>query len=269
MTNLVPTDPAPEISPTPETSSVKERVAANLKQAKGEGSLRAERIRDIVQQAAAQAIVELKAGSQEVRPVVKDTLSGVVEILGVKGKEVQHDLSAAIEGLVEGISQSRRKNLASTESQIKQLQAQVDHETQLLEAEVDSTLTEIQETGKASSTDLNSLIESAVQAVKEKEEFSMLRQQYARLKHQLETLEEKLEAKYGDRYDEAKRHLENAKTWYDETKVEAKAQGTDPLQKKQVEIEAKMAEAGAAIARKEKEVKQLLREFLHSVNSKR
>lgn len=262
MSNIVPSDTHTD------SHTVRDRVSTNLKQAKAEGSLRAERIREIVQTAVAQAIVEVKEGSQEVRPVVKDALAAVLEVVSGKGKEVQQELSAAVEGLIEGLSHSRRTTLAETESQVQQLQVQADHQSQLLESEVDQALTEIQTTGKTSS-DLDHLIEAAVKAVKEKEEFAMLRQQYARLRAQLEAIEARLEAKYGDRYDEAKRHLENAKTWYDSTRAEAEARGIDPITKKQGDLESKMAEAGTAIARREQQVKQLLREFLHSVNNKR
>ncbi|HEY9642733.1 MAG TPA: histidine kinase [Coleofasciculaceae cyanobacterium] len=251
------------------SDAVKERISTNLKQAKEEGSLRADRIREIMQAAVSQALSELKEGSQEVRPVVKDAFSAVLEVVGGKGKEVQNEVLAAVEGLVDGISHSRRQNLTEAESKVQQLQQEVDQQSQLLESEVDTVLTDIQETGTSSSKDFNALIHDAVKVVKEKEEFSILRQQYARLKSQLETIEANLEAKYGDRYDEAKRHLENAKTWYAKTKVEAEAQGTDPLKKKQDELEGRVAEAGVAIARKEQQIKQLLRDLLHTSTSKR
>jgi signal transduction histidine kinase len=264
MSDLIPSG-----SNSVKEDSVKERISTNLKQAREEGSLRADRIRDIMQAAVSQALSELKEGSQEVRPIAKDAFSAVLDVVGEKGKEVQSEVLAAIEGLVEGISHSRRKSLTEAETKVQQLQQEVDQQAQLLESEVDTVLTDIQETGNTSSKDFNSLLNEAVKVVKEKEEFSILRQQYARLKAQLEAIEANLEAKYGDRYDEAKRHLENAKTWYNKTKVEAEAQGTVPLQKRQDELEDKVAEAGAAIARKEQQIKQLLRDLLHTNSSKR
>jgi signal transduction histidine kinase len=263
MSDLIPSDPN-----FVKEGSVKERISTNLKQAKEEGSFRADRIREIIQAAVSQALSELKEGSQEVRPIAKDAFSAVLDVVGEKGKEVQNEVLAAVEGLVEGISHSRRKSLTEAETKVQLLQKEVDQQAQLLESEVDSVLTDIQATGTSSSKDFNSLINDAVKVVKEKEEFSILRQQYARLKAQLEVIESNLEEKYGDRYDEAKRHLENAKTWYSKTKVEAEAQGTVPLKQKQEELEGKVAEAGAAIARKEQQIKQLLRDLLHANSSK-
>ena len=166
------------------SDSIKERITADLQQAKSEGNLRAERIREIVREAVAQAAAEFQEGSAEIRAIAKDAISAAIETLGEKGKET-----------------------------------------------------------------------------KDREELDLLRQQYAKLKAQLAVLEANLAACYGERYEEVKQHLESARTWYENTKTDMEASGTNPVEQKQAEFENKIGEVGAAAARKERQLKQLLKEL--------
>jgi len=75
-------------------------------------------------------------------------------------------------------------------------------------------------------------------------------------------LEVNLAARYGDRYDDAKQHLENAKTWYAKTRGEAQLNGSTVVEIKQVEAETKLGEAGVALAQKEEEVKAQIKQSL-------
>ncbi|NJR57768.1 MAG: histidine kinase [Cyanobacteria bacterium CRU_2_1] len=245
--------------------SVKERVSTDLQKAKVEGSLRADRIKGIVQTAVSEAIAEFKAGSQELRSIAQDAITAVVETLGEKSKDVKEGVAASVEGVIEGISESRRKQIAETQAQVDQLQAQIDEQEQQLESDIDGALTQIEVSEKTASHDLKSLIATVVNAMKERDEFATLRQQYAKLRTRLELIDANLAARYGDRYEEVKQHLENAKAWYDNAKARAESGGVDPVQARQTEFEAKMGEAGAALARKEAQVKQRLKELLKSV----
>lgn len=249
---------------------VKERIAADLQKAKEEGSLRSERIREIVKEAVAQAVSEIKQGSGEIRTIARDAISAVIELLKDKGSETKAEVYASIEGVIDGIKASRQDDIAHTQSQVDHLQASLDTQTQTLEAEVNSALVEIEATAKQStsaSPDLKSLFASAVEAILESKQFAVLKDQYVKLRSQLAVLDERLAERYGDRYEQVKQQLEkylaNAKVWYDKTKEEVSAGVPDPVQRMQVEIGAKMAEAGAAAARKEHAAKERLKELLH------
>ncbi len=109
---------------------------------------------------------------------------------------------------------------------------------------------------------LKSMIESAVNAIKERDEFAGLRQQYMKLQAKLEVLEANLAARYGDRYDDAKQHLENAKVWYAKTRGEAQLNGSTAVETKQVEVETKLGEAGVTLAHKEEQVKAQIKQSL-------
>ena len=61
------------------SDSIKEVIVTDLQKAKAEGSTRVARIRTILQEAAVQAISEVKEGSGEIRTIAKDTFSTVVE----------------------------------------------------------------------------------------------------------------------------------------------------------------------------------------------
>jgi chromosome segregation ATPase len=246
------------------SNSMKDRISTDLQKAKSEGTLRAERIRDIVKAAVSQTMSELKEGSVEIRSVVQDAITAVVDFAGDKGKESQEEISASVEGAIEGISESRREEIVKTQAKIDELQAQMAKQEQQLDSEIDGAIVQI-ETNEQTTPDIKALIDAAVKAVRDREEFAGLREQYAKLRTKLEVVEANLKVRYGDRYDEVKQHLDNAKTWYDNAKVKAETKGIDPVQEKQLEFETKLGEAGASLARKEEQVKQRLKELWKTV----
>ncbi len=66
-------------------NNIKEQIQTDLQQVKETGQLRTERIREIVKAAVFQVASEFKAGSTEIRTLVKDAVSAVVENLQDKG----------------------------------------------------------------------------------------------------------------------------------------------------------------------------------------
>jgi phage-related protein len=254
-------------SPTEERSTHPqlEQIRADLRKAQQEGQLRTDRVREIVKTATAQAVGEIKQGSSEIRSIAKEALAIVVESLQGRGKEIRDELSASIEGIVEGVSHSRREAITRSETEINQLQAQVREQEEQLNAEIEHTLAEIDTTAKSSSSELRDAIESTVATLRDSEEMALLRKRYAQLQAQLSILKANLAARYGDRYEEMKHHLEDAKVWYGNTRDQADQAGSSAVEQKQVEFERKIGEAGTAIARKEKQVKQILKELLNSI----
>lgn len=242
-------------------NTVKDRISTDLQKAKSEGTLRAERIRDIVKAAVAQTVAEFKEGSQEIRSVVQDAISAVVETVGDKAKESKEEITASVEGAIEGLSQSRREEIAKTQAKIDELQGQMAAQEQQLDADIDSAIVQVESADHSAASDMKALIAAAVESFREREEFAGLREQYARLRTKLEVLDANLKVRYGDRYDEVKQHLDNAKAWYDSAKAKSEAKGIDPVQEKQSEFESKLGEAGASLARKEEQVKQRLKEL--------
>jgi hypothetical protein len=91
-----------------------------------------------------------------------------------------------------------------------------------------------------------------------------MKKRYAQLQAQLSVLQANLSARYGERYDEVKKHLDDAKTWYERSQPKAEA-AAEQVKQKRIEVEHKLGEAGAALARREQRVKQLLKELWHSI----
>lgn len=241
-----------------------EQIKADLRKAQQEGQLRSERIREIVRTALAQSSTELQQGSGEIRSIVKGTLAAVVESLQDRGKAVKEDLTASIEGIVEGISQSRRESITKSQVELKQLEAQIHDQEDQLNAEIEATLTEIGATGQDSSTDVRETIESTVAALRDSEEAALLRKRYAQLQAQLSILRANLAARYGERYEDLKHHLEDAKGWYESSRTTNTEEST-AVESQRSEFERKMGEAGTVIARKEKQAKQVLRDLLNTI----
>jgi predicted component of type VI protein secretion system len=247
------------------TSPQIEQIKAELQKARQEGQLRSDRIREIVRTAIAQSTTEIKQGSGEIRSIVKGTLAAVIESLQDRGKAVQEDVSASIEGIVEGISQSRREAISKSQSELTQLQGQIQDQENQMNTEIEQTLTEIRETGSASSADVREAIQNAINTLQDTEEAMLLRKRYAQLQAQLAILKANLAARYGEQYDDLKHHLDDAKAWYESSRKNVSTTEPTPVEQKQTEFEQKIGEAGTAIARKEKQVKQILKELLHTV----
>jgi uncharacterized damage-inducible protein DinB len=91
-----------------------------------------------------------------------------------------------------------------------------------------------------------------------------MQKRFAQLKAQLAVVQANLAARYGERYEDVQKHLDDAKSWYDRTQPQAEVVA-DQVKQKRTEFENKLGEAGAALARKEQRVKQLLKELWQSI----
>lgn len=243
---------------------IKTKIADDLQKAKDEGKLRTERIREIVKSSVSDAVSEFKEGSGEIRTIVKDAVTAVIESLKERGGEIREEVTASVEGAIEGISSSRRREIAKTEGEVKQLQAQIDKEEAELQLQIDDALVDIEETGKDTPERVKTAVEAAINSLKDTEEAGLMRKRYAQLQAQLAVLKANLSARYGEQNEDVKKYLDDAKSWYDRTQPQAEVVA-DTVKQKRVEFEEKLGEAGTALARRERRVKQLLRELWHSV----
>lgn len=241
--------------------NIKEQIQTDLKQVKETGQVRTARVREIVKSAVSQVASELKEGSVELRTLVKDAVSAVIENLQEKGTEVREDVTASIEGALEGANRKRHENIVQTQSELQRLQALLDSEEEKLQEDVDVILAEIQETGIDKTADTKNVIDSAVSAIKDSDEVSLLKKRYAQLQAQLAIVRANLAARYGGRSEEIQNYLNDAKAWYDQARPQAEVLATQVAQKRS-QLEDKLGEAGTAIARKEFQLKQTLRELL-------
>lgn len=248
-------------------TDIKEQIAADLEKAKQEGSLRSDRIREIVKSAVAQAVNELKGGSGEIRTIAKDAIAAVIDLVKERGHEAKSEMMASVEGVVDGIRESRQNAMSNTQSQMDQLQTELDVQVQQLEADVDGALVAIEAEAKQSNSDVKTLLEKVVDSVRDTKQFAVVQDQYAKLRDQLAVLDERLAEKYGDRYDQVKHQLEKyrdtAKVWYEKNRTEVEAGKVDPVEKTQVGLGEKFAQAGSFVAKKEQEIKSKIKDALH------
>lgn len=246
------------------SDSRKERIIADLQQAKQAGQLKTENIRAIVKKAIAQTVSEVKEGRVEIAALVRDAIAAISETFQEKSGEVKEEVTEAIEGAIDGISEIRRKSIAKTQSEITTLEAQVVEEEAELQQEINGALTEIQAESKTKSDKLTQAIAEAVVAIRDSEEFAVLQKRYAQLKAQLAVVQANLANRYGEQYEEVNKYLDEAKTWYDKAKEDPEV-FTEPVKEKRAKFEQKLGEAGGAVARKEKQLKQLLQELWHEI----
>lgn len=244
--------------------SIKTKIASDLQKAKEEGKLRTERIREIVQSALSQTTSEVKEGSGEIRSVVQEAISTVIESLKERGGEIKEEITASIQGAIEGITDARRKSIAKTQEELKQLQARIDAEETELQNQIDTVIADVEETGKDAPADTQASIAAAINSIKDSEEVSLMQKRYAQLQAQLAILKANLSARYGERYDEIQKYLDDAKEWYNRSQPQAEVVA-EQVKQKHSDFENKLGEAGAALARREERVKQLLKELWQTI----
>ncbi len=240
---------------------IRQQIKSELQEAKSTGQLRSERIREIVRSSLSQVATEVKAGSGDIRTIVKDTISSVSESLQEKGGEIKEEVTAAIEGFIEGFSSGRRQAIVKNQGEVKQLQAQIDTEEDELQKEIDRLLIDVEEAGKDSSPSQKASIESAINAFKNSEEFALLKKRYAQLQAQSAILRANLAARYGGRYEEIKENLEDAKNWYNRTRTKAEVEAEQADTKRSL-LEERLHEAGEALAQKERQIRKILSDLL-------
>lgn len=250
------------------SNSVKERVKADLEQAKVEGQVRVERLRDIIKTAVSQAVDELQGGSGEIRLIVRDAIAVLVESLSERGKHTKEEAMASVEGLIEGISGSKQEAISQTDREIQQLQSRMEQEQRELDETMDVAVSELESASSNNSLEIKELLSTMADRVKNTEEASLLKKRYSQLQTQLAIVKANLALRYGDRYEEVKHHLDTAKTWHETAKAQSDNLESGLVQQKQAEFETKLGQAGTAVAQKEKEVKRLLKELWHTITDK-
>lgn len=245
------------------SDSSKERIVADLQRAKQTGELKTERIREIIKNAIAEAVSEVKSGRSEIAALVQDAIAAVTETVKESGGEVKDEVTASIQGVIDGVSQARRQKIAQTQSEITTLEAQVVQDEQELQTEIDEALAEVK-TNNTQPDKVKEAIAEAMINISNSQEFAILQKHYARLKAQTAVLQANLANRYGEQYGEVSKYLEDAKVWYDKAKEDPEV-FTEPTKRKRAEFEEKLGSTGTAVARKEKQVKQLLKELWHEV----
>lgn len=246
------------------SESSKERIVADLKQAKQTGELKTERIREIIKNAIAETVSEVKSGRSEIVSLVQDAIAAVTETVKESGGEVKEEVTASIQGVIDGVSQARREKITQTQSEITTLEAQVVEDEQKLQTEIDEALAEVKTSSDSQPDQVKEAIAEALINISNSEEFAILQKHYARLKAQIAVLQANLANRYGEQYGEVGKYLEDAKVWYNKAKEDPEV-FTEPTKRKRAEFEEKLGSTGSAVARKEKQVKQLLKELWHEI----
>lgn len=244
--------------------SRKDKIINNLQQAKQTGQLKTENIRDIVKTAVSEAASEAKEGRAEIVTLVQEAIAAVVEIYKDKKGEIKEEVSASIEGALEGVSSARREAISNTQSEIQTLEVKVEREEAQLQQEIDGALKEIQ-AGKNDSERVKTAIIDAIRGLENSEEVALLQKRYAELKAQLAIIQANLASRYGESYGNVNQYLDDAKTWYEKAKDNPEV-FTGKIEERQQEFESKLGETGTAIAKREKQVKRLLKELWKSVS---
>lgn len=245
--------------------SRKDKIISNLQQAKQTGQLKTENIRDIVKTAVSEAVAEVKEGKAEINSLVQEAIAAVVEIFQDKKGEIKEEVTGAIEGAIEGISSARREAISSTQSEIKTLEVQVEQEEAQLQQEIEVVLKDIQTESKDNSTQVKEAIAEAIRNLENSEEVALLQKRYAQLKAQLAIVQANLASRYGESYGNVSQYLDDAKSWYEKARENPEV-FTGKIEERQQEFEQKLGETGVAIAKRERQVKQLLKELWKSIS---
>jgi hypothetical protein len=216
-------------------ADLKRDLSSSLQRARESGKLHSDKLREIVRDAVSRAVAEVKEGSDEIGSIARTTLTTVTETLHDRGTELKEDIAASVEGIVQGIEDSKR---------------------QLIARESDNT--------PEASPRWKAAIDEAIDDPGDREEVARLQQEYASLKTRLAIVRANLAERYGYGSEEIKKHLDEAREWYENARDNPEIV-TEPIARKHRDFEEKLAEAGTSVARKEREIKQQLRDLWQAI----
>jgi hypothetical protein len=235
------------------------QIRSEFEEAKTTGQLRTSRIREIVQSAIYNVRTEIKAGSSDIRQIFRDTISAVSDNFKDKGSEIKQEVTAAVEGFIEGYSSGKRQTIVKEQTEVHQMQSRIDTQEEELQQEIDRLLVDVEEVGKESDSNLKDSIQSAINTFKNSEEFALMKKRYAQLQAQLAIVRANLAARYGGRYEEIKERIDEATHWYNRTGNKADASETAGEGRS---LEARLKEVGEAIAKGEHQLRKILSDLL-------
>ena len=270
-------------------NSVKEQIAADLNKAKTAGGQRLERIGKIIQDALSQAVSELKEGSSEIQSIAKE--STLIETLKPKSTtttttatptpvEVKIDEDDDVTDVVIIIEEPVTDAETELQSELilddvvnevpNAVASEVSGETVSDAAEAEAEAATAEPKAVQSLIDsVNAAIDRLVAFANDEKTRATVQPYLDKLNAALGLLDEKIAARYGDRYSSFKQEFQQdmgkAKVWYTETRANMDANGTSWVDQKQAELEVKLGETGATIAQKEAKIKQLAKEFWQTV----
>jgi archaellum component FlaC len=263
---------------------IREQVITQIQQEKANGNLNPERLREIVKTAVADAIAQAKLGTDEIHAnvvvasgldelqeeadsshaIVEEAVTAAIEQLPETDADFQSSVHASVEGAIEGLSHNKRQAIQQAQQEVQSLQAQIDDEERSLHEKVNHTLNNLESKLKQGSEKVVDAVKSATHNFRDTEEFALMQKRYAQLQSQLAILRANLTARYGSQYEGVKKYLDEAQTWYEATHQRAIQRddlGNTPLQRKQSDFANKLGEAGSAAARREKQIRRILREL--------
>ena len=203
--------------------SRKEKIINKLQEAKKAGELKRENIKDIVQTAISETKSEFQSGRAEISSLIQEAIAAVVEVFQDKQGELKEET-----------------------------------ESEQLQQEIDGALEDIKTNSQDKSVQVKEAIDRAVENIKNSEEVALLQKRYAQLKAQLAIVQANLSSRYGENYNDASKYLAEAKAWYEKAREHPEV-FTDKIEAKQQEFEKKLGDTGTAIAKKERQAKQLLK----------
>ncbi|MDV2996181.1 MAG: hypothetical protein N4J56_005835 [Chroococcidiopsis sp. SAG 2025] len=234
------------------------QIRSEFEEAKSTGQLRSSRIREIVQSAIYNIRTEIKAGSSDIRQIFRDTISAVSDNFKDKGSEIKEEVTAAVEGFIQGYSSGKRQTIVKDQAEVHQLQSRIDIQEEELQQEIDRLLVDVEEVSKESDSSLKDAIQSAINAFKNSEEFALMKKRYAQLQAQLAIVRANLAARYGGRYEEIKERIDEATHWYKRTG--SKTEAGESVEGRS--LEDRLREVGEAIAKGEHQLRKILNDLL-------
>jgi hypothetical protein len=246
------------------SNSDKNNILSALEEAKQQGQLRAEKIKEIVKNAVSNSIAEERQGRKEISSLMQDAIEATIASFQEKSGELKEEITATIEGVIEGVKSFKHQQISVDRTKVQELENKIEADREQLQQEINGALVHIKEKQVGRSERVKASVEAAINAILNSEEVTLLQKRYAQLKAQLAIVQANLAERYGDNFEEIKRHLDEAKTWYEKAQKDPEV-FTNKVEKQRVEFESKLGEAGVAIAQKEKQLKQILQDLWKTV----
>ena len=141
---------------------MKEQIFEAFEKAIKSGEIKAEQVRDIVQNAVSDTAGKVKEGGVTLREIAKEATATATDGLKQKGIATRERITAAVEGAIDGIKSTEQRAVDRTRQEIQQLKTRLCGEEQKLSEDVRKALEGTRQSSEAFTGEIKEHIETAV-----------------------------------------------------------------------------------------------------------
>lgn len=239
-------------------NSLESKLLADFQKAKQEQKIASANIREIIRSQVRESPTVSLENSEATAAFFDKAISAITEVFSdADDKELSEIVTVTIEEVVEELTHNKQQAINQTQKEIETLQLKLDQQSRELQAQIENLFSRIQTTDSERSSRVQEMVDTSMDAIANGQDVTIMQKQYAQLKAQLAIVKANLAGRYGERFEEIKQHLDEAKAWYDRAKTEQDVVAQQ-VERQRTKFDTLLGEAGISLAKRERQIKHHL-----------